>query len=132
LQLAGIELLIEPLNRRDMPGYFLDDFRGAAALISELGLANLKLQFDIYHCQILHGDVTRHLRDLMPITGHVQIASVPGRHEPDSEELNFTYLCEELDRLGFSGHIGCEYRPRADTVAGLAWFVPFARSTATL
>jgi hydroxypyruvate isomerase len=125
---AGIDLLIEPLNRRDMPGYFLDDFGRAAALIAELGLANLKLQFDIYHRQILHGDVVTGLRQMMPVIGHIQIASVPSRHEPDGEELNFGYLCDELDRLGFAGHIGCEYRPRADTVAGLAWFVPFARS----
>jgi hydroxypyruvate isomerase len=131
LRTAGIDLLIEPLNRRDMPGYFLDDFAGAAALIAELGIPNLKLQFDIYHCQILHGDVTRRLRDLMPVIGHIQIASVPSRHEPDSEELNFPFLCEELDRLGFAGHIGCEYRPRADTVAGLSWFVPYARAAET-
>ena len=65
---------------------------------------------------------------LMPLIGHVQIASVPSRHEPDSEELNFAFICDELDRLGFGGHIGCEYRPRADTVAGLSWFVPYARA----
>jgi 2-dehydrotetronate isomerase len=125
---AGIDLLIEPLNRRDMPGYFLDDFGRAAAFIAEIGLPNLKMQFDIYHRQILHGDVARGLRDMMPVIGHVQIASVPGRHEPDSEELNFAFVCEELDRLGFAGHVGCEYRPRFDTVAGLSWFVPYART----
>jgi 2-dehydrotetronate isomerase len=127
---SGLDLLIEPLNRRDMPGYFLDDFRRAAALIDELRLPNLKLQFDIYHRQILHGDVVAGMRELIDKIGHVQIASVPSRHEPDSEELNFAFLCEELDRLGYHGHVGCEYRPRADTVAGLAWFVPFARAAA--
>jgi hydroxypyruvate isomerase len=129
LAAAGIDLLIEPLNRRDMPGYFLDDFGRAAALIGELKINNLKLQFDIYHRQILHGDVVTGLRQMMPIIGHIQIASVPSRHEPDSEELSFGFLCDELDRLGFAGHIGCEYRPRADTVAGLSWFVPFARNS---
>ena len=68
---------------------------------------------------------------MMPIIGHIQVASVPSRHEPDSEELNFAFLCDELDRLGFEGHIGCEYRPRADTVAGLSWFVPYARAPQT-
>jgi 2-dehydrotetronate isomerase len=124
---AGLDLLIEPLNRRDMPGYFLGDFDQAAALIDELGLPNLKLQFDIYHRQILHGDVAAGLRAMFEKIGHIQIASVPSRHEPDAEELNFAFLCDELDRLGYAGHVGCEYRPRADTVAGLSWFVPFAR-----
>jgi hydroxypyruvate isomerase len=129
-RLAGIDVLIEPLNRRDMPGYFLDDFNRAAALIEELGLPNLKLQFDIYHRQILHGDVVTGLRAMSGIIGHVQIASVPSRHEPDSEELSFPFLCDELDRIAYGGHVGCEYRPRADTVAGLAWFVPYAKGAA--
>jgi hydroxypyruvate isomerase len=123
----GIEVLIEPLNRRDMPGYFLDDFAFAGELIRELRIPNLKLQFDIYHCQILHGDVTTRLREMLPIIGHVQIASVPSRAEPDGEELNYAFLFDELDRLGYAGLVGCEYRPRGDTVAGLGWFKNYAR-----
>ncbi|MCX5512982.1 hydroxypyruvate isomerase [Kaistia algarum] len=121
----GLDLVIEPINTRNMPGYFLNDFAYAAALIGELGLPNLKLQFDIYHCQILHGDVTMRLRALLPIIGHVQVASVPSRNEPDGEELNFPYLFDELDRLGYQGFVGCEYNPRGKTLDGLGWFKPF-------
>ena len=124
----GIDLLIEPINGRNMPGYFLNDFGIAERLIDELALANLKLQFDIYHRQILHGDVAMALRRLLPVTGHIQIASVPSRHEPDGEELNFPYLFAEIDRLGYAGFVGCEYTPRGGTLDGLAWFKPFARS----
>lgn len=123
----GIDLLIEPINGRNMPGYFLNDFGAAERLIAELGLANLKLQFDIYHRQIIHGDVTVALGRLLPITGHIQIASVPSRHEPDGEELNYPYLFAEIDRLGYEGFVGCEYTPRGRTLDGLAWFKPFAR-----
>lgn len=124
----GIDLLIEPINGRNMPGYFLNDFGIAERVISELGFANLKLQFDIYHRQIINGDVTMALRRLMPITGHIQIASVPSRHEPDGEELNYPHLFGEIDRLGYSGFVGCEYTPRGSTLDGLGWFKPFARS----
>ncbi len=118
---AGVDLLLEPINGRNMPGYFLRDFRQAADLIQELMLPNVKLQFDIYHCQIIHGDVTMRLRALMPITGHVQIASVPNRHEPDTGELSDFFLFDELDRLGYAGFVGCEYIPASETVAGLSW-----------
>ncbi len=124
----GIDLLLEPINGRNMPGYFLNDFGAAERLIADLGLPNLKLQFDIYHRQIIHGDVTMALRRLMPITGHIQIASVPSRNEPDGEELNYPYLFGEIDRLGYEGFIGCEYIPRGHTLDGLGWFRPFARS----
>jgi hydroxypyruvate isomerase len=125
---AGIDLLLEPINGRNMPGYYLNDFSTAEELIAELGLPNLKLQFDIYHRQIMHGDVAMALRRLMPIVGHIQIASVPSRHEPDGEELNYPYLFDEIDRLGYGGFIGCEYIPRAKTLDGLNWFEPFRRS----
>jgi hydroxypyruvate isomerase len=121
----GADLVIEPINSRDMPGYYLNDFKLAETLIAELGLPNLKLQFDIYHRQIMHGDVTTALRRLMPIIGHVQIASVPSRNEPADEELNHPFLFEELDRLGYDGFVGCEYRPRGQTVEGLGWFSPW-------
>ncbi|ASY72960.1 hydroxypyruvate isomerase [Sinorhizobium fredii USDA 205] len=124
----GLDLLLEPINGRNMPGYFLNDFGAAERLIAELGLANLKLQFDIYHRQIIHGDVTMALRRLLPISGHIQIASVPSRQEPDGEELNYPYLFAEIDRLGYAGFVGCEYTPRGETVDGLGWFKPFARS----
>lgn len=116
-----LDLLIEPINPRSMPGYFLNDVDAAGGLLTDLAIPNLKLQFDIFHCQILHGDVTMRLRRLMPIIGHVQIASVPDRHEPGSGELDDAYLFGELDRLGYDGFVGCEYNPRAGTLDGLAW-----------
>ena len=119
---AGVDLMIEPINGRDMPGYFLSSVDRAAALIAEMQLPNLRLQFDIYHCQILHGDVTTRLRRLLPIIGHIQIASVPGRNEPDLEEVNYPYLFQEMDLLGYQGFVGCEYRPRGKTLDGLDWF----------
>jgi hydroxypyruvate isomerase len=123
----GIDLLLEPINGRNMPGYFLNDFAIAERLIADLGLANLKLQFDVYHRQIMHGDVVMAFRRLQPIVGHVQIASVPSRNEPDGEELNYPYIFGELDRLGYAGFVGCEYNPRGATLAGLDWFAPHAR-----
>lgn len=120
----GIDLLLEPINGRDMPGYFLNDFAAAEQLITALTQPNLRLQFDLYHRQILHGDCTMALRRLLPIIGHIQIASVPSRHEPAGEELNYPFLFDELDRLGYAGFVGCEYRPRASTLAGLGWFTP--------
>ncbi|WP_375463995.1 2-oxo-tetronate isomerase [uncultured Methylobacterium sp.] len=122
---AGIDLLLEPINGRDMPGYFLSDVDRAAALIRDLGMTNLKLQFDLYHAQILHGDLTMRLRATMPIIGHVQTASVPGRHEPGTGEVDDAVLFAELDRLGYAGFVGCEYRPAAGTEAGLGWFAPY-------
>ena len=116
--------MIEPINPRDVPGYFLNDFAFAHDLVCELNLPNLKLQFDIYHCQILHGDVTIRLRAMMPVIGHIQIASVPSRNEP-GEEINYPFLFDELDRLGYRGFVGCEYRPAAKTEDGLGWFAPY-------
>jgi hydroxypyruvate isomerase len=117
----GIDILLEPLNRRDMPGYFLNSFAMAAAIIAELGRPNVKLQFDIYHCQILHGDVTTALRSYLPITGHIQTAAVPLRHEPGTGELDDGYIFRLVDELRYDSHIGCEYRPKAATLAGLDW-----------
>ena len=117
----GIDILIEPINGRDMPGYFLNDFGFAAGLIAELNLPNLKLQYDIYHRQILHGDVCKSLEAMMPIIGHVQTASVPKRNEPGTGELDDTKIFRHLDALGYDGFVGCEYRPAAGTPAGLGW-----------
>lgn len=124
----GIDVMIEPINPRDNPGYFLADFDFARDLIVDLKIPNVGLQFDIYHCQIIHGDVTTRLREMMPHIGHVQIASVPSRHEPSDEELNYPFLFDELDRLGYQHFVGCEYRPRGNTVKGLGWFKPYAGS----
>jgi hydroxypyruvate isomerase len=117
----GIDILIEPINGRDIPGYLMNDFPLAERLIGELNLPNLRLQFDIYHRQILHGDVTRALEALLPITGHIQVASVPNRNEPTTGELNDRRIFETLKRLGYGGFIGCEYRPANGTLAGLSW-----------
>ena len=124
---AGLDVLIEPINARDMPGYFLNDFNYAADLIADLGAANLKLQFDIYHRQIIHGDVLTGLKTLMPIIGHVQIAAVPLRNEPGTGELDDFRILSVLDDLGYSGFVGCEYRPIAGTVAGLGWLNDFRK-----
>ncbi len=124
---AGLDVLIEPINSRDMPGYFLNDFYYAAELIADLGYANLKLQFDIYHRQIIHGDVLTGLKTLMPMIGHVQIAAVPLRHEPGTGELDDFRILSELDALGYSGFVGCEYRPAAGTVDGLGWLNAFRK-----
>jgi len=122
----GVDVVIEPINPRDVPGYFLNDFMFARDIIADMKIPNLGLQFDIYHCQIMHGDVTMRLREMLPWIGHIQIASVPSRNEPSGEELNYPFLFDELDRLGYDNYVGCEYRPAGDTVAGLGWFKPYA------
>ncbi|KRB82990.1 hydroxypyruvate isomerase [Sphingomonas sp. Root710] len=123
----GIALLVEPLNPRSVPGYFLSDFDQAADIIDELALPNLKLQFDIFHRQILHGDVTEALRRLLPLIGHVQTASVPERHEPGSGELDDAYIFAMLDAWGYPGFVGAEYHPAGATGDGLGWFAPYRR-----
>jgi hydroxypyruvate isomerase len=125
---AGIAVMIEPINGRDIPGYFLSDFAAAERLLRDLALPNVRLQFDIYHRQIMHGDVTMALRRLLPEIGHIQIAGVPERHEPGSGELNDAALFTELDRLGYDGFVGCEYRPRGATRDSLGWFAPYRAS----
>lgn len=117
----GIDILIEPINGRDMPSYLMNDFHFAAALITEMGLPNLRLQFDIYHRQILHGDVMKGLESLLPMIGHIQIASIPNRNEPGTGELDDGRIFRHLDSLGYDGYVGCEYRPAAETSGGLAW-----------
>ena len=118
---AGITVLIEPINTRDMPGFFLNRQDQAQFVCKEVGAANLKVQFDFYHCQIVEGDVISKLRRDFAGVGHIQIAGVPDRHEPDMGELNYSWLFEEIDRLGYTGWIGCEYRPKGDTSEGLQW-----------
>ena len=120
---AGVNLLIEPINRRDMPGYFLNRQDHAHAIVDEVGAPNLQVQMDLYHCQIVEGDLAAKLRQYLPTgrVGHLQIAGVPDRGEPDVGEVNYTYLFELIDALGYAGHVGCEYRPRAGTREGLGW-----------
>lgn len=122
---AGVTILIEPINTRDMPGYFLNRQDDAQAIRRAIGAPNLKVLFDCYHAQIVEGDLATKLeRDIAGI-GHVQIAGVPGRHEPDRGELHYPYLFERLDALGYDGWVGCEYRPHAGTSAGLGWSAPY-------
>jgi hydroxypyruvate isomerase len=123
----GITLVIEPINTRDIPGYFLDTQAEAHALREEIGAPNLKVQFDLYHAQIVEGDLTVKLRRWIAHVGHVQIASVPDRNEPDGGELSYPHLFRILDELGYAGWVGCEYRPARGTVAGLGWFAPWRR-----
>jgi hydroxypyruvate isomerase len=120
-RLDGLDVLIEPLNPRDSPGYFLSDFGVAAGLIGELQMPELKLQYDIYHRQILHGDVLTSIAALMPIIGHVQIAAAPGRGEPGTGETNDRLILGRLDALGYRGYVGCEYKPVDGTITGLSW-----------
>lgn len=123
----GLTVVIEPINTRDMPGYFLNRQREAQQICREVDAANLKVQFDAYHCQIVEGDLTVTLKELIADIGHIQVASVPSRHEPDDGEVNYPYLFSLIDELGYDGWIGCEYVPRGDTSAGLEWFKPFRR-----
>ncbi len=117
----GITIVIEPINPRDMPGYFLNRQDDAHAICREVGEPNLKVLFDLYHCQIVEGDLASKMkRDLSGIA-HMQIAGVPERHEPDRGEVNYPYLFRLMDELGYDGWVGCEYRPKAGTSEGLTW-----------
>ena len=122
---AGVTLLVEPLNPRDNPGYPLNRQADAHALVAEVGAPNVKVQFDLYHCQIVEGDVAPKLKHWLGVprsnVGHIQIAGPPDRTEPDAGELNYAWLLPFIDRLGYSGWVGCEYRPAAGTEAGLGW-----------
>jgi len=119
----SVNVLIEPINTRDIPGFFLNRQDEAHAIVAEVGAPNLQVQMDLYHLQIVEGDVATKLRRYLPTgrVGHLQIAGVPMRDEPDRGELNHDYLFGVIDELGFDGWIGCEYRPRGATAAGLGW-----------
>lgn len=128
----GIQILLEPINGRDMPGFFLSRQDQAHALIADIGAANVRVQMDLYHCQIVEGDLATKIRRYLPTghVGHLQIAGVPERHEPDVGELNYPYLFKLLDSLGYDGWIGCEYRPSRGTAPhattdGLGWLQPW-------
>ena len=118
---SGLTLVMEPINRRDIPGYFTNTTDQVKAIIDEVGAPHLKLQLDLYHMQVTEGDLVRRTEKLFPITAHVQIAGNPERNEPDVGEANHMHLLEVLDRLGFQGYVGLEYKPRTTTAAGLGW-----------
>lgn len=118
---AGVKIALEPINHRDMPRYFLHTTGQAAAIIEALGSDRVGLQFDIYHCQVTEGDITKRMEALLPVIVHMQAADVPARNEPGTGEIAWDYVFKRIDALGYDGWIGCEYRPAAGTVDGLAW-----------
>lgn len=117
----GVDVIIEPINTRDIPGYFLNTTGEARSIIHEVGEPNIGLQFDLYHRQIMEGDVAMAIKEFGPLARHYQIASPPDRGEPDDGELNYAYLFKLIDASGFTGYVGCEYKPRKSTLEGLAW-----------
>jgi len=121
LQAAGVKLLIEPINTRDIPNFFLNRTRQALEIIDEVGSDNLFLQYDVYHMQIMEGDLSVTLQSHLPRIAHIQVADPPKRNEPGTGEINFEYLFKFLDKLGYEGWIGCEYKPAARTEDGLGW-----------
>jgi hydroxypyruvate isomerase len=127
LKAAGIKLLIEPINTRDIPGFFLTNTKQAVGLIEDIGADNLYVQYDIYHMQIMEGDLARTIETSLPRIAHIQLADNPGRHEPGTGEINYPFLFKAIDRLGYDGWIGCEYKPASTTAEGLGWFAPYAR-----
>jgi len=127
-QAENVTVVIEPINTRDIPGFFLNRQDEAQAICKEIGAPNLKVQFDLYHCQIVEGDLAMKLRRDIAGIGHIQIAGVPERHEPDIGEVNYPYLFALIDELGYDGWIGCEYRPRAGTSEGLGWIRPYVKA----
>jgi hydroxypyruvate isomerase len=121
-----IDILLEPINTRvDIPGYFYETTASAMAVIEEAGRANVKLQYDIYHMQIMEGDLARTIERLLPSIGHIQLADNPGRGEPGTGEINYPWLFQRIDALGYTGYVGCEYKPAGDTKAGLGWAKPY-------
>jgi hydroxypyruvate isomerase len=118
----GITLLIEAINTRDVPGYFLDTTAKAADVIESVEAPNLRLQYDVYHMQIMEGDLALTIDKYLGKIAHVQIADTPGRHEPGTGEINFPFIFDHLDRIGYTGWVGCEYRPRYSTPDSLGWY----------
>ncbi|WP_159872031.1 MULTISPECIES: hydroxypyruvate isomerase family protein [unclassified Raoultella] len=122
---AGLDVLIEPLNPQDMPGYMIDNFPLAESIIREIDRKNISLQFDIYHCQKIHGDVVKNIELYFPLIKHFQIASVPYRHEPGTGELNETWILDFIAQLNYQDWIGCEYRPSTSGPESLRWITPY-------
>jgi hydroxypyruvate isomerase len=126
-----IMLLLEAINSRDMPGFFVNTQAESYEICAAVNAPNLKMQLDLYHMQVMEGDLATKLRRYAPQCGHVQIAGCPERHEPDTGEIRYEYLYALLDEIGYHGWIGCEYRPAGNTLDGLGWFRPFAAPVGT-
>lgn len=122
---AGIQLLVEPINTRSVPGFFLTGSAQALEVLNAVGEGNAFLQYDVFHMQVMEGDLARSIERLLARIGHIQIADVPERHEPGTGEINFDFLLRHLDAIGYSGWVGCEYNPRGDTLEGLRWAKPY-------
>jgi hydroxypyruvate isomerase len=122
---VGIKLLVEPINTRDIPGFYLTRTRQALELMTDVGSSNLYLQYDIYHMQIMEGDLGPTLENNLSRIAHVQIADNPGRNEPGTGEVHHPFLFDLLDRKGYRGYVGCEYKPKAKTDEGLGWAKPY-------
>ena len=118
---AGVRVVIEPINQRDMPGFHLATQEQGAAVVDAIGRDRLGLQFDVYHCQVAQGDITKRMAALMPVIAHMQIADVPARNEPGTGEIGWNYVFAQMIALGYQGWVGCEYRPAGETVPGLSW-----------
>ncbi|MNR19837.1 Hydroxypyruvate isomerase [compost metagenome] len=119
---------MEMINTRDIPGFYLNNTQQALAIRDKVGSSNLYLQYDIYHMQIMEGDLARTVESNLAVINHVQLADNPGRHEPGTGEINYRFLFAHLDRIGYQGWIGCEYKPATTTAAGLGWLAPFHKS----
>jgi hydroxypyruvate isomerase len=130
LREAGIKLLIEPINTRDIPGFYLTRSKQALGIIDEVGSDNLFLQYDIYHMQIMEGDLAQTIQTNLARIAHMQLADNPGRNEPGTGEINFPFLLDFIDRIGYRGWIGCEYKPKTTTAEGLPWMAPYLQSAA--
>jgi hydroxypyruvate isomerase len=128
---AGLDLAIEAINTRDMPGFYLCRSSQAFSILDEVGAPNLRFQYDVYHMQVMEGDLATTLERNVSRIGHVQIADNPGRHEPGTGEIAYDFLLPHLDRIGYRGWVGCEYRPAAGTVAGLGWLARWSGSTSS-
>ena len=122
---AGLQLVLEAINTRSVPGFFLSRSAQAIDVLNAAGEPNAFLQYDFFHMQIMEGDLAQTVERLLPPIGHIQLADVPDRHEPGSGEINFDFLLRRLDALGYSGWVGCEYNPRGDTLEGLKWARPY-------
>ena len=130
LKEAGVRLLIEPINTRDIPGFYLNGSRQAQEIITEVGSDNLFLLYDIYHMQVMEGDLARTIESELPLIAHLQLADNPGRNEPGTGEINYEFLLGHIDRIGYRGWIGCEYKPRSTTEGGFGWAHRYLRAPA--
>ena len=125
LEAAKIDLLLEPVNSRDIPGFFVDRPSLGLAIVAATGAKNLKLQYDVYHAQVMEGDLVNTIEREFARIGHIQVADNPGRHEPGTGEIAYPFVFRKIDELGYDGWIGCEYKPLAATKAGLSWLRPY-------